>query len=148
MKVGIVGYDHLGLKKRMSDCEIEVIEDPTSVISLVDRTTKKELYGEKSGETVYVRECGVFLMVEDRLNELVKHCESGDIIMDHTGIDPWEARNRAERLAKLGIQYLTLSTWLDSVMASGPQMTLNNCTPILKSLSPRSNWHENVVWWT
>ena len=46
----------------------------------------QSIYGEKSGETAYTEQPGVFMMVvpaetvEDTLNELLRHCSEGDII--------------------------------------------------------------------
>ena len=72
------------------------------------------IYGEKSGETVY--KPAVFMMVipaelvEDTLNELLQFCNEGDIIIDHGNSNFKDSRRRAERLSKLGIQYIDCGT--------------------------------------
>jgi 6-phosphogluconate dehydrogenase len=59
---------------------------------------------------------GVFMMVvpaetvEDTLNELLQFCVEGDIIIDHGNSNFKDSRRRAERLSKLGIQYLDCGT--------------------------------------
>ena len=72
----------------------------------------QSIYGEKSGETVYTEQPAVFMLVipaelvEDTLNELLQFCVEGDIIIDHGNSNFKDSRRRAERLSKLGIQYL------------------------------------------
>ena len=89
----------------------------TSLESLVQVVKQKEsIYGEKSGETIYVEQPGIFMMVvpaetvEDTLNELLQFCSEGDIIIDHGNSNFKDSRRRAERLSKLGIQYLDCGT--------------------------------------
>ena len=59
---------------------------------------------------------GVFMMVvpaetvEDTLNELLQFCVEGDIIIDHGNSNFKDSRRRAERLSKLGIQYIDCGT--------------------------------------
>ena len=48
--------------------------------------------------------------VEDTLNELLQFCGEGDIIIDHGNSNFKDSRRRAERLSKLGIQYLDCGT--------------------------------------
>ena len=58
---------------------------------------------------------GIFMMVvpaetvEDTLNELLLDCSEGDIIIDH-GNSNFKDSGRAERLEKLGIQYIDCGT--------------------------------------
>ena len=65
---------------------------------------KKSIYGDKSGETVYVETPGVFQLVipaetvEDTLNELLPLLSDGDIIIDHGNSNFKDSRKRAERL--------------------------------------------------
>ena len=76
----------------------------------------QSIYGEKSGETVYTEQPAVFMLVipaelvEDTLNELLQFCVEGDIIIDHGNSNFKDSRRRAERLSKLGIQYLDCGT--------------------------------------
>ena len=59
---------------------------------------------------------GIFMMVvpaetvEDTLNELLLDCSEGDIIIDHGNSNFKDSRRRAERLEKLGIQYIDCGT--------------------------------------
>ena len=59
---------------------------------------------------------GVFMMVvpaetvEDTLDELLRFCREGDIIIDHGNSNFKDSRKRAERLSKLGIAYLDCGT--------------------------------------
>ena len=59
---------------------------------------------------------GVFMMVvpaenvEDTINDLLRYCREGDIIIDHGNSNFKDSRKRAERLAKLGIAYLDCGT--------------------------------------
>ena len=49
-------------------------------------------------------------LVEDTLNELLPLLGDGDIIIDHGNSNFKDSRRRAERLAKMGIQYLDCGT--------------------------------------
>ena len=59
---------------------------------------------------------GVFMMVvpaetvEETLDELLRHCSEGDIIIDHGNSNFKDSRKRAERLSKLGIAYIDCGT--------------------------------------
>ena len=59
---------------------------------------------------------GIFMMVvpaetvEETINELLRFCSEGDIIIDHGNSNFKDSRKRAERLAKLGIQYIDCGT--------------------------------------
>ena len=108
------------------------------------------IYGEKSGETVYTEQPGVFMMVvpaetvEDTLNELLQFCVEGDIIIDHGNSNFKDSRQRAERLAKLGIQYIDCGTsggvyGLDRgycLMVGGTTGAVRTCAPIFRALAP------------
>ena len=89
----------------------------TSLESLVQVVKNKEsIYGEKSGETIYVETPGIFQLVipaglvEETLDELLPLLGDGDIIIDHGNSNFKDSRRRAERLAKMGIQYLDCGT--------------------------------------
>ena len=93
---------------------------------------------------------GVFMMVvpaetvEDTLNELLQFCVEGDIIIDHGNSNFKDSRRRAERLAKLGIQYLDCGTsggvyGLDRgycLMVGGANTAVSTCAPIFRALAP------------
>ena len=101
MKVGIIGLGRMGegMSRRMISAGHEVhgyrnnvkkAEEQyekgyisgytTSVESLVQVIKTKEVYGEKSGETLHFPQPGVFMMVvpaetvEDTLDELLRYC--------------------------------------------------------------------------
>ena len=93
---------------------------------------------------------GVFMMVvpaetvEDTLNELLQFCVEGDIIIDHGNSNFKDSRRRAERLAKLGIQYLDCGTsggvyGLERgfcLMVGGSNTAVSVCSPIFRALAP------------
>ena len=82
--------------------------------------------------------------VEDTINELLRHCSEGDIIIDHGNSNFKDSRRRAERLAKLGIAYLDCGTsggvyGLDRgycLMVGGRNRAVDVCRPIFDALSP------------
>jgi 6-phosphogluconate dehydrogenase len=93
---------------------------------------------------------GVFMMVvpaenvEDTLNELLQFCSEGDIIIDHGNSNFKDSRRRAERLAKLGIQYLDCGTSGGvyglvrgyCLMVGGSDTAVSVCAPIFRALAP------------
>ena len=93
---------------------------------------------------------GVFMMVvpaetvEDTLNELLQFCVEGDIIIDHGNSNFKDSRRRAERLSKLGIQYLDCGTsggvyGLERgycLMVGGANFAVSACAPIFRALAP------------
>ena len=110
----------------------------------------KAIYGEKSGETIIAKSPGVFMMVvpaetvEDTLNELLQFCVEGDIIIDHGNSNFKDSRRRAERLSKMGIQYLDCGTsggvyGLERgycLMVGGSDTAVSVCRPIFDALAP------------
>jgi len=93
---------------------------------------------------------GVFMMVvpaetvEDTINELLQFCSEGDIIIDHGNSNFKDSRQRAERLAKLGIAYLDCGTsggvyGLERgycLMVGGGSSAVDVCRPIFDALAP------------
>ena len=93
---------------------------------------------------------GIFMMVvpaetvEDTINDLLRYCREGDIIIDHGNSNFKDSRQRAERLAKLGIQYIDCGTsggvyGLDRgycLMVGGGDTAVAVCTPIFNALAP------------
>ena len=170
MKVGIIGLGRMGegMSRRLIAAGHEVwgyrnnyakSEEQfekgyisgctTSLESLVQIVhSGKAVYGEKSGETVYMP--GIFMMVvpaetvEETINELLRYCREGDIIIDHGNSNFKDSRKRAERLAKLGIQYIDCGTsggvyGLDRgycLMVGGGDTAVSTCAPIFDALSP------------
>ena len=93
---------------------------------------------------------GVFMMVvpaetvEDTLNELLQFCVEGDIIIDHGNSNFKDSRRRAERLSKMGIQYIDCGTsggvyGLERgycLMVGGTNTAVSVCSPIFRALAP------------
>ena len=93
---------------------------------------------------------GIYMMVvpaetvEDTLNELLQFCSEGDIIIDNGNSNFKDSRRRAERLAKLGIQYLDCGTsggvyGLERgycLMVGGSNTAVSICAPIFRALAP------------
>ena len=171
MKVGLIGLGRMGegMSRRMMKAGIEVhgyrnnvkkadeqyekgyiSGYTTSLQSLVQIVKTKENYGVKSGETVYTKTPGVFMMVvpaesvEDTLNELLQFCSEGDIIIDHGNSNFKDSRKRAERLAKLGIAYIDCGTsggvyGLERgycLMVGGGKSAVDVCRKIFDALAP------------
>ena len=172
MKVGVIGLGRMGegMSRRMLKAGIEVhgyrrnyakaqeqFEKgyisgcTTSIETLVQVVKHKEsIYAEKSGETVYSEQPGIFMMVvpaelvEDTINELLQFCSEGDIIIDNGNSNFKDSRRRAERLAKLGIQYIDCGTsggvfGLERgycLMVGGANTAVSSCAPIFRALAP------------
>ncbi len=93
---------------------------------------------------------GVFMMVvpaetvEETLDELLRYCSEGDIIIDHGNSNFKDSRQRAERLAKLGIAYLDCGTsggvyGLERgfcLMVGGGSAAVDVCRPVFDALAP------------
>ena len=93
---------------------------------------------------------GVFMMVvpaetvEDTINDLLRYCREGDIIIDHGNSNFKDSRRRAERLSKLGIAYIDCGTsggvyGLERgycLMVGGGDTAVSTCAPIFNALAP------------
>ena len=113
----------------------------TSLESLVQIVHSNKTTGETPG---------VFMMVvpaetvEDTLNELLRFCGEGDIIIDHGNSNFKDSRRRAERLAKLGMSYIDCGTsggvyGLERgycLMVGGANFAVSACAPIFRALAP------------
>ena len=113
----------------------------TSLESLVQVVHSNKTTGETPG---------VFMMVvpaetvEDTLNELLQFCVEGDIIIDHGNSNFKDSRRRAERLSKLGIQYIDCGTsggvyGLERgycLMVGGADTAVSSCRSIFDALAP------------
>ena len=83
-------------------------------------------------------------LVEETINELLPLCVEGDIIIDHGNSNFKDSRRRAERLSKLGIQYLDCGTsggvyGLERgycLMVGGTDTAVSVCRPIFDALAP------------
>ena len=163
MKVGIIGLGRMGegMSRRMrtrGNFEVwgyrrnyekanEAFESgyvdgiTTDIENLV-----KVVKSKKNGGTTP----GIFMMVvpaetvEETINELLRYCREGDIIIDHGNSNFKDSRKRAERLAKLGIQYLDCGTsggvyGLDRgycLMVGGGNTAAAACSPLFNALAP------------
>ena len=165
MKVGLIGLGRMGegMSRRMMKAGIEVwgyrrnydkakesfdkgyvngITD--SIEDLVKSVKHKNNGGEQPG---------IFQMVipaetvEETINELLRYCSEGDIIIDHGNSNFKDSRKRAERLAKLGIQYIDCGTsggvyGLDRgycLMVGGGNTAVSTCASIFDALAPGIN---------
>ena len=80
-------------------------------------------------------------LVEETLNELLPLLSDGDIIIDHGNSNFKDSRKRAERLSKLGIQYIDCGTsggvyGLERgycLMVGGATGAVSVCAPIFVS---------------
>jgi 6-phosphogluconate dehydrogenase len=85
--------------------------------------------------------------VEETINELLRYCGEGDIIIDHGNSNFKDSRKRAERLAKMGIQYIDCGTsggvyGLDRgycLMVGGGNTAVSSCSRIFDALAPGIN---------
>ena len=157
MKVGLIGLGRMGegMSRRMMRQGIEVWGYRRNY------EKAQELYedGGIDGVTVDIAGLcatvkqsgpGIFMMVvpaetvEDTLNELLRFCSEGDIIIDHGNSNFKDSRKRAERLAKLGIQYIDCGTsggvyGLDRgycLMVGGSDTAVSVSSPIFNALAP------------
>ena len=165
MKVGMIGLGRMGegmsrrliaaghevhgyrnnYKKAEEQFEAGYISGcATSLESLVQIVHSNKTTGETPG---------VFMMVvpaetvEDTLNELLQFCVEGDIIIDHGNSNFKDSRRRAERLSKLGIQYIDCGTsggvyGLERgycLMVGGSNTAVSACYAIFDALAPGVN---------
>ena len=163
MKVGLIGLGRMGegMSRRMMKEGIEVwgyrrnyakaqeayeagyvSGVATSLENLVQVVHNREgLIGKAPGifQLVIPAE-----LVEDTLNELLPLLGDGDIIIDHGNSNFKDSRRRAERLEKLGIQYIDCGTsggvyGLERgycLMVGGANTAVSVCTPIFRALAP------------
>ena len=162
MKVGMIGLGRMGegmsrrliaaghevhgyrnnYKKAEEQFEAGYISGcATSLESLVQIVHSNKTTGETPG---------VFMMVvpaetvEDTLNELLQFCVEGDIIIDHGNSNFKDSRRRAERLSKLGVQYIDCGTsggvyGLERgycLMVGGADTAVSACRSIFDALAP------------
>ena len=168
MRVGLIGLGRMGegMSRRMMKAGIEVwgyrrnydkaqeaYESgyvsgiTTSIQSLVQIVRCKQSgVSDKYGP-------GIFMMVvpaetvEETIDELLRYCGEGDIIIDHGNSNFKDSRKRAERLAKLGIQYIDCGTsggvyGLDRgycLMVGGGNTAVATCSRIFDALAPGIN---------
>ena len=166
MKVGMIGLGRMGegMSRRMIDAGIEVhgyrknvkkAEEQFEKGYISGYTTSLEslvqvVHNSKGIFTDDAKAPGIFMMVvpaetvEDTLNDLLRYCREGDIIIDHGNSNFKDSRRRAERLAKLGISYLDCGTsggvyGLERgycLMVGGGDYAVSTCERIFNALAP------------
>jgi len=163
MRVGIIGLGRMGegMARRLIDHGHEVwgyrnnykkAEEQYEAGYISGCTTSLESLAQvlHSYKAVSNKKPAVFMMVvpaetvEETINDLLRHCSEGDIIIDHGNSNFKDSRRRAERLAKLGIQYIDCGTsggvyGLERgycLMVGGGDTAVAACAPIFNALSP------------
>ena len=157
MKVGIIGLGRMGegMSRRMMKDGIEVWGYRRNYEKAQELLENDGIDGvtvdiKSLCSAVKSKSPGIFMMVvpaetvEDTLNELLQFCSEGDIIIDHGNSNFKDSRRRAERLEKLGIQYLDCGTsggvyGLERgycLMVGGANTAVSVCSPIFRALAP------------
>lgn len=158
MKVGLIGLGRMGegMSRRMMKEGIEVWgyrrnyakaneAFENGYVSGITTTIGNLVKVVKSGNHP-----GIFQMVvpaetvEETIEELLLYCGEGDIIIDHGNSNFKDSRKRAERLAKLGIQYIDCGTsggvyGLERgycLMVGGETTAVSTCSKIFSALAP------------
>ena len=157
MRVGLIGLGRMGegMSRRMMKSGIEVWGYRRNYDKAQEAFEKGYVDGvtvdiESLCTTVKERGPGIFMMVvpaetvEDTLNELLRYCGEGDIIIDHGNSNFKDSRRRALRLEKLGIQYIDCGTsggvyGLERgycLMVGGSDTAVSIAAPIFRALAP------------
>ena len=163
MKVGIIGLGRMGegMSRRLikhghevwgyrNNYEKACEQYEAGYISGCTTSVESLVQVMHSYKTISNKKPAVFMMVvpaetvEDTINELLRYCSEGDIIIDHGNSNFKDSRKRAERLAKLGIQYIDCGTsggvyGLDRgycLMVGGGDTAVATCAPIFNALAP------------
>ena len=165
MKVGLIGLGRVGenMSRRMIKEGIEVwgyrrdyekAEEAYTAgyVSGITTSIQSLVQIVREGRGIFTenaRGSGIFMMalpaenVEETLNELLQYCSEGDIIIDHGNSNFKDSRRRAERLTKLGIQYIDCGTSGGvyglkrgfCLMVGGSNHAVSTCSPIFRALS-------------
>ena len=156
MRVGMIGLGRMGegMSRRMLKAGIsvwgyqknydraqETYENgyvtgvTTNLKGLVNQVkTVETIYGEKSGETIYTKQPGIFqialpeVSVEDTLDELLPLLEEGDIIIDYSNSDIKKCQELEKYCSKLGISYIFSGVY-------GAPYAVDACSKIFQCLS-------------
>ena len=167
MKVGMIGLGRMGegMSRRLIAAGHEVHGYRNNVEKVQDQYYKGYISGYTTSIQAFVQVVhngrgvfgdpsftpGVFMMVvpaeaavEETLNELLRHCSEGDIIIDHGNSNFKGSRKRAERCSKLGIAYLDCGTsggvyGLERgfcLMVGGGSAAVDVCRPVFDALAP------------
>ena len=173
MRVGVIGLGRMGegMSRRMMRDGIEVWGYRRNY----EKAQEAYENGYVDGVTIDIQTLvstvkqgspGVFMMVvpaenvEDTINELLQSgCTEGDIIIDHGNSNFKDSRRRAQRLEKLGVQYIDCGTsggvyGLERgycLMVGGSNTAVSVCSPIFRALAPgiaaapRTNPHSRAT---
>ena len=157
MKVGLIGLGRMGegMSRRMMKANIEVWGYRRNYEKAQEAYEAGYVSGvatnlESLVQVVKEKGPGIFQLVipaelvEDTLNELLPLLSDGDIVIDHGNSNFKDSRRRAERLAKMGIQYLDCGTsggvyGLERgycLMVGGASGAVSVCSPIFRALAP------------
>ncbi len=166
MKVGMIGLGRMGegMSRRMIKSGIEVWgyrnnyekaceQYEAGYISGCATSLEYLVQAVKSDKKVHTsagKVPGIFQLVipaelvEETINELLPLLSDGDIIIDHGNSNFKDSRRRAQRLEKLGIQYIDCGTsggvyGLDRgfcLMVGGSTGAVSVCSPIFRALAP------------
>ena len=163
MKVGLIGLGRMGegMSRRMLKAGIEVYGYRRNITKAQEAADNGYITAaadslESLVQVVHEQEGmvgkspGIFQLVipaelvEDTINELLPLLGDGDIIIDHGNSNFKDSRRRAERLEKLGIQYIDCGTsggvyGLDRgycLMVGGANTAVSVCSPIFRALAP------------
>ena len=157
MRVGLIGLGRMGegMSRRMMKADIEVWGYRRNYAKAQEAFEAGYVSGvttnlESLVQVVKEKGPGIFQLVipaelvEDTLNELLPFLSDGDIIIDHGNSNFKDSRRRAERLAKMGIQYLDCGTsggvyGLERgycLMVGGSDTAVSVCAPIFRALAP------------
>ena len=179
MKVGIIGLGRMGegMSRRMMKAGIETWGYRRNIKKAEEAYEKGYVSGVTYGieqlaevvhrDTTAGKVPGIFQLVipaelvEETLNELLQFCVEGDIIIDHGNSNFKDSRRRAERLSKMGIQFLDCGTsggvyGLERgycLMVGGPDTAVSVCRPIFDALSPgisaapRTDNRDDYIWY-
>jgi 6-phosphogluconate dehydrogenase len=161
MKVGLIGLGRMGegMSRRMMKAGIEVWGYRRNYEKAQEAFENGYVNGVADSIQSLVQivkgnnKPGIFQMVvpaetvEETINELLRYCSEGDIIIDHGNSNFKDSRKRAERLAKVGIQYIDCGTsggvyGLDRgycLMVGGGNTAVATCKSIFDALAPGIN---------
>jgi len=161
MRVGMIGLGRMGegMSRRMMKAGIEVWGYRRNYEKAQEAFENGYVNGVADSIQSLVQvvkgnnKPGIFQMVvpaetvEETINELLRYCSEGDIIIDHGNSNFKDSRKRAERLAKVGIQYIDCGTsggvyGLDRgycLMVGGGNTAVATCKSIFDALAPGIN---------
>jgi len=159
MKVGLIGLGRMGegMSRRMMQAGIEVWGYRRNYKKANEAYENGYVNGISTSIENLVKvvkrdqnQPGIFQMVvpaetvEDTIDDLLRFCTEGDIIIDHGNSNFKESRKRAERLAKNGIHYIDCGTSGGvyglkrgyCLMVGGENAAVATCAKIFDALSP------------